>query len=390
MSIFSQLLKLIKLESEKVSLEDFFTEIVAHCWREHPDILVTWLQLAGITEQISSFQVKVITQRIYQHPETEKPKRPDIVLELTKGNQRNVVFIESKIASKEGIDEVIHIVGTDDFSQQESQLNAYAKVLSALEDHQNRYLIYATRDFDPKESDKVLQNISKFPVKFLQLRWHRLYQVLCDRSETYIIREIKLFMEEHQIAQKHQFSPTNLLSLFHLPEALALMNAAMWGEAFHTFNDTLNDQKSEKYRKRQAWQQISFRHRYFMSVDMPENWSCHMGFQFQAFRPSAQKPFNPKDYPNVCLILQVSPDSGSRSEIVNGMRTIANEFGWQEYELDQRDAWSGIFLSKSLAEFLAFEDHIDSIENFFIEGLEQLRIIKEKYSELPWEAALIS
>jgi hypothetical protein len=64
---------------------------------------------------------------------------------------------------------------------------------------------------------------------------------------------------------------------------------------------------------------------------------------------------------------------------------IKNREDWDEYDLEDDTSWSGISCDKYLLEFLQEEDHIVAIQKFFVEKLEELHTIKEKYPTLNWK-----
>ncbi|NJL46321.1 MAG: PD-(D/E)XK nuclease family protein [Leptolyngbyaceae cyanobacterium SM2_5_2] len=134
MALFRQLLKLHK-DKGNVPLEDFFTEVVAYFLNENRDILFSWLEYSHILESGNYVGANVATQKTYQHPVRGDEKRPDIVLELSNGENYDLIFIESKVGSSEGY----------------NQLSDYAEILNSLPGYRHKTLIYVTRDFDPKK-----------------------------------------------------------------------------------------------------------------------------------------------------------------------------------------------------------------------------------------------
>jgi hypothetical protein len=217
MSLFNRLLK---LKSDDIHrLEDFFTEIVAHFLESNPDALKSWLKFSGITDDNNWTHTSLVTQKTYQHPDkgeekySDKEKRPDIVVELSNENANGIIFLESKVGSQEG----------------HNQLKDYAKVLESLTGYQQKHLVYITRDFEPKDVEKVLKDIRKGEVYFTQLRWHHFYQFLCTLPESTLTREIQLFMQEHGMAQSNQFSAIDVLALTNFSASLKLMEQVMWG-----------------------------------------------------------------------------------------------------------------------------------------------------------------
>jgi hypothetical protein len=79
MSLFQQLLK---LHSNNVPLEDFFTEIVAHLFSTNHALLLDWLKYTDVLQASDYLASGVTTQKVFQHPIRGDEKRPDIVIEL--------------------------------------------------------------------------------------------------------------------------------------------------------------------------------------------------------------------------------------------------------------------------------------------------------------------
>lgn len=58
--------------------------------------------------------------------------------------------------------------------------------------------------------------------------------------------------------------------------------------------------------------------------------------------------------------------------------------GWiYEAPEDQND-WFMLYVDQSLTHFLSAPDHIDAIETFFIQRLEELNELKQSLSQLNW------
>ena len=113
-----------------------------------------------------------------------------------------------------------------------------------------------------------------------------------------------------------------------------------------------------------------------MYAQMPGQWWCGLGFMLNTS--------NLTDYPTVYLTLEVDPKSQRRSAIIEAMKKICKQPEWKGYELDDSKAWSRMVLGRSLQSFLAEEDHVAAIQNFFREALDELSEIKNQYPLLPW------
>jgi hypothetical protein len=357
MSLFSRLLS---LHTDKIPLEDFFTELVAYLFSTDKTILYIWLKHLNVLNINDDLDAHISTQQTFKPLDYHRSgSRPDILIEVISNEWHNLFFIESKIGSQEGND----------------QLSKYAEILHELPGFQNKFLVYITRDFDPKDEKTILRSIPNSNVQFKQYRWHQFYQFLKTQPPTMLIREMIMFMHEHHMAQNNQFSSVDIIALANFTRSLKLMEETMWGEVSQRFKEILGAIKP----KVTALTQVQNHGRYLITASMPNGkWWCGLGFIL--------KTANLADYPTVRLMLEVDPNSQHRTEILEAMWKICQQYGWQGYDLNNAKAWSGIAREKSLQNFLSEEDHIVAIERFFLQALDELAAIKHQYSNLPWGA----
>ena len=355
MSLFSRLLK---LHAGSIPLEDFFTELVAHLFSTNKEILYAWLKYLDLPHLDTDFDAaSVSTQRTFKGlPHHDSDSRPDLVIELANGSQRNIIFIESKIGSKEGY----------------GQLSKYAEVLDAHPDFQNKLLIYITRDFDPKDRECIFEAIPNSSVRFRQVRWHQFYQFLASQAETMLTEEIIKFMQIHQMAHNNQFSSIDVIALANFTNSLKLMDQTMWGEVSQQFEQVLGSILPH----RRTLEGLHAHGRYLMYARIPDKWWCGLGFMLNTSSST--------DYPIVYLTLEVDPSSPRRAAIIEAMNKICKQPEWKGYELDDSRAWSRIVFGRSLQSFLGEEDQVAAIQNFFLETLHELIKIKSQYPSLPW------
>lgn len=361
MALFSRLLK---LNTGNIPLEDFFTEIVAHLLESSQELLFSWFKYFHVFDEYDYENASVSTQLTFASLEQHSTEsRPDIVIELVSATKTDILFIESKIASQEGVD----------------QLERYAEILDSLSAYRNKALLYITRDFDPKDEQGIFKQISTSGVKFKQLRWYEFYQFLTTQESTELIQEVISFMQEYRMTQGNQFSSLDVLSLANFPSALKLMEATLWGEVNEKFARVLDNHLNIALRKRKALNELQKYGRYIITIWMPDGrWWCGLGFFV--------KTVNSAEYPSVQVRLEVSSNSSKREIIIPAMREICNQFSnWQGYRLNEPNAWSGIVKERSLRDFLSQEDHVRAIEEFFLESLEDVREIRSQYSHLPWQ-----
>ena len=144
----SLLSRLLRFHDGSVRLEDYFTEIFAHLLSTYPDLCLAWLRQSGVLPNNGKYsRINVTTQRSFDALEAHRQSsRPDVVIELSEDpspevthDERSdeatavstdVVFVESKIGSREGDD----------------QLKRYAEQLSDISGvRRRRKLVYVTR-----------------------------------------------------------------------------------------------------------------------------------------------------------------------------------------------------------------------------------------------------
>ncbi|MDQ3863514.1 MAG: DUF4268 domain-containing protein [Actinomycetota bacterium] len=170
--------RLLRFHGGTVRLEDFFSEIVAHLLSTYPELCLSWLNQYGVLPTHEKYShINITTQRPFDALEAHQhASRPDVVIELSEGFSAeaahdqhsgevpvpptDVVFIESKVGSREG----------------EDQLKRHAEQLSAIPDIRHRRLVYITRDYDPKDEigqmlDYAANAVAYWPLESLRARF---------------------------------------------------------------------------------------------------------------------------------------------------------------------------------------------------------------------------
>ena len=361
MSLFTNLLN---LHSAIKPREDFFTEIVAYFLSLNNDILLDWLKHHSIISDDNYSSIKISTQqehkKLESHPDDS---RLDIVVELSTGLNTDVIFIESKIGSKDG----------------NNALRKYADILSNLPNVRHRILIYITRDYDPKEEIKTPAFNLEPKVSFYQLRWHQFYARLQQHATDILAQEILIFMRNNKMSQNNQFSSVDLLTMVNFNKTLNLMES------------TLNDEVQQEFKLvfgglingAASMTQWTWGERYIIYTHLsPSKWDLWCGLGYFDLNPS-----NLTDYPYLGILLHVSPRFGQRSKIIESMQKIINDKPniWTPVNLKVLPAWSGIFYRKSLQEFLSEKDQLSAIKLFFQESIKELKTVQEQYFDFPWK-----
>lgn len=207
MSLFSRLLR---LHVGRVPTEDFLTEVARAALQHDLSFARDWLQHLGIAvgrEAIIAVKTQVTTTRLSIH---QTGARGDLVLEITDGGITDVVFVESKVNSGEGYE----------------QLKRYAEILADRKNIRRRHLIYLTALHDPKADPAVPT------VAFVIARWHEFYRLLSRTKPNPLTREILQFMATQGLSQGDRFSPADIVALRHVGRIANLMEAILGEEVY--------------------------------------------------------------------------------------------------------------------------------------------------------------
>ncbi len=365
MSLFTNL---FNLHSGNKPREDFFTEIVAYFLSLNNDILLDWLKHHSIINDDNYSSIKISTQQEHKGIESHtEDSRLDIVVELSTGLTTDVIFIESKIGSKEGWE----------------QLKKYADILSNLPNIRHRILIYITRDYDPKEEIKTPAFNLEPKVIFYQLRWHQFYTRLQQHSTDILAQKILTFMRNNRMSHTNQFSSVDLLTMVNYNKTLHLMESTLNDEVQHEFKQAFGGViKGAASRTQWKWDERYIIYTHFS----PSTWDLWCGLGYFGLNPS-----NLTDYPYLGIFLQVSHRFGQRPKIIESMQKIINDKPnlWTPSNLKVLPAWSGIFYRKSLQEFLSEKDQLSAIKLFFQESIKELKTVQEQYFDFPWKGVSI-
>ncbi|MEH1820415.1 MAG: PD-(D/E)XK nuclease family protein [Nostoc sp.] len=365
MSLFSNLLN---LHSGNKPREDFFTEIVAYFLSLNNDILLDWLKHHSIISDDNYSSIKISTQQKHQAlPSHHDDSRFDIVVELSNGLSTDVIFIESKIGTKDG----------------NNALKKYAEILSNLPNVRHRILIYITRDYDPKEEIKTPAFNLEPKVSFHQLRWHQFYARLQQHATDILAQEILIFMRKNGMSHTNQFSSVDLLTMVNYNKTLNLMESTLNDEVQQefklAFGGVINGAAS---RTQWKWDE-----RYIIYTHLsPLKWDLCCGVGYFGLNPS-----NLTDYPYLGIFLQVSHKFAQRPKIIESMQKVINGKPniWTPVNLTILPAWSAIFYQKSLQEFLSEKDQLSAIKLFFQESIKELKTVQEQYFDFPWKGVSI-
>lgn len=187
--MFIDLFRLYKKNgySARSPLEDFNTEVFAGILRLNPMILNGFIELLHLPE--GEYEVK--TQLRYS-----LINRRDCIIDLILISDHSIVFIESKVNSGEGWE----------------QLDRYCEVLDQHFEDREKFLVYCTKYTDHKKEIRH---------KFRQIRWYQIAGFL----EKYMDNDPYLynyynFLKHFNMAQKNTFSPEMIISMENMKDTI--------------------------------------------------------------------------------------------------------------------------------------------------------------------------
>jgi hypothetical protein len=353
MSLFKALFRLFPADS--VQLEDFNTEIVAHVLQSDPNSTLAWLRDIDATSLSDVDALIVSTQEDLDALEMHQSgSRPDISIRLRNDQHRELIYIESKVGSIEG----------------DQQLRRYAEHLARRPDT-HRVLVYITRHYEPKE------NINVDTVQFVQKRWsdfYRFFEALPKRSD--VLDELLHFMKEHNMSQTNQFTTVDLLSLVNFSRARKLMDATLWESVHKKFAKVCG---KVSY-KESAYTELRNHLRYVMSATYGQKGELEILLGYWLDQELVT------DSPWVGVTYAVNPKAPNREQIILAFEDfIKRKQGtWESFDLADERAWGGIRRGKNLQMFLAEQDHVRVLTKFFEDIIDDVAEFKRQYPKLPW------
>jgi len=189
----STLNRLIKLFSKtdnslaKTPLEDFSTEILVGIFEENQDMLDSFVNKVL---NIEGDNFKITSQKYFIHDESANC-RIDIVIQ----NQETICFIENKVNSKEGWE----------------QLKRYADILDNYK-NLNKHLIYCTKHYDKKEFNRH---------NFRQIRWSDITKYLLQESnENELVKDAITFFENEGMGVQNMFKTIDLIVMENIQSTI--------------------------------------------------------------------------------------------------------------------------------------------------------------------------
>ena len=351
MSLFG---KLIHLRSDKLCpLENFHTEIVAHVLQNDPELTLSWLQLMGVTDRREADKISVNPQDRYEPIEGrhDNGSRPDIVIRITKGEHREVVFIESKVGSPKN----------------HEQLLKYRDHLHEQRGVVRRTLIFISRNYESEE------DLGDNDVKFVQRRWADFYRFLSGRkfqSDTTI--QLLQFMKENYMSQDNQFTAIDIIALTNRRRAFSIVQA--------TLEDKKITQKfaNEAGGAKPKWWDGDEKYGLGGHATSSGQIWYSLGYWFSDEQLS--------DSPTVGMTISVDPKGAEFPALDQAVRKFAEARKGSSRKWEHRNpgGWETIECTKKLEVFLATEDHVMAIKIWFEELLQDAVDFRIQNPKLPW------
>ena len=349
MSLFDEIRRLHR--RDKFEMEDFHTEIAAQVLRDSSALTFDWLRSIGALKLQQPRVVSITTQEKFTPLDEDQPgSRIDLVIRLSENGVRQIVFIESKIDSTEN----------------PGQLPKYAGVITKKEGFDHNAIIYVTRDFEVPR-----------PAPVITTRWFQFYKKLqVHVNGDGLAEQLKLFMQEHKMAIRNQFTAIDSLALSNFLPARALMHETLWSGVHKKFEEILGKVSSDG----KCMSQLGKFDRYIMYVDIGQ------GYDFECLLGYWLPKTDPTEAAWLGVSLNSNPKSRIRGDVVSSFREFSQQnAGWEQINLDDDKDWAAISKGKELTKFLAEPDHLRAVQEYFLALLDEVKLFKSQYAKLPWK-----
>lgn len=335
-------------------MEDYLTEIFAEVLQRE-DIFRDFL-ITGVGLELNGAIVikEVTTQKTYSKQDNHATdSRPDIMIRFTAGKTSHVLFIENKLDSMEG----------------DQQLRRYADHLKSYEsDGCLTHLIYITKGHDPKDKNTIINSGTR--ATFYQLRWFQVYKGL-EKHRSELVNILLEFMEELQLNDSRRFIPQDIYAIQNIERIIRMMDSCLDGPVEETVSSLFS--RSTGWTNR--FVQLKDHYRYMKQNVQGDFAVIYFGFHLTE-----------DDYPVVSVVFKIIPKNSMRAENINALKDfISVNDGWSGEDLDDPTAMGSIYYDRSLLNFLAEPDHVSSIQEFIIARLNELYLIKKSYPEWGWK-----
>ena len=306
-------------------------------------------------------KINIATQETFEKLDGHSTaSRPDISIRLEANGKTELIFVESKLPSTQGVD----------------QLQRYADHL-AIEQKKKSLakasLVFITLNYEAAAALVVVN--SQFQPAFYSTRWFQFYQHLkAHVNGDGLARELKLFMEENRMSLGNQFRSTDLVAMENFLSAKALMDETLNGEVSDSAWEILSNVSTLK----KAPNQLRDHHRYVIYAGFGRwDFECLIGYWF----PSQ----NPDEPVWVGITLGSNPNSEIGKTAIEAFRGWVKKSGnsWSTEQIDD-SGWSEIHKCKPIQTFMVGADHVRAIKDHLLSSLEEVREFKAAFPNLAW------
>lgn len=352
--------RLLALYPSPVPEEDYFTELIAWLFENNHTLLFKWLKenlKLGAPYTGCRIETQVEFEKLEGH---ETSSRPDILITLFEDQVKDVLMLESKMGAVEGYE----------------QLPRYAEHLShGFPDARNRYLVFISRVFDPKEAGHVYKFVKNMNIEFKQTRWFEFYQFLLKQPSETILNEVIGFMKEKRMSKITKITPAVLVALNGYPDVYNFFQSVMDDEVNARFIQVIG--KKPRSEERRLWN-VSEMRRYLMIGDLSDHLIFFIGFLM---------PDNNDEFPTINAWFQIRPSAPDRHQRIQICKKIINDsmegaLKWKGYNLDDQGDQAGIMLETSFEEIFGEADHILALKRKFLEYIDEFTRILNEYPGL--------
>ncbi|WP_459926603.1 PD-(D/E)XK nuclease family protein [Flavobacterium covae] len=324
--------------SNKTPLEDFNTECFANILRlfeiVKKDFIYNFLKLPE-----DKYVIKTQLKK-------DLPNNPNCIIDLVFIGNKNICFIENKVESSEG----------------HEQLSRYCKVLDIHFDNLKKYLFYCTKYTDPKNRNKEFKNYN-----FKQFKWFEIAKFLKKYSnENPIIKDYILFLNHFKMAQDNTFKVENLLTLENMMKTIEIVEFHIDNCKFE-FNTFFG---YEKYNSNFNWNQLKNHNRishYNSGILISQS----------------------NKYSEVLYSIELGDLTLSTHIYVNSDHEQYEQFkaiDLENFPLKCRvENWgTSIYMKEDLGKFLNNENSDKLIKDWFLNSFEILKTLISNNSQLDW------
>lgn len=340
--MFNALLKLYKTNNYKTPFEDFNTECFAGILKLFPEVKDKFIE--EILDAPKD-EYQVVTQLRKNLKEEQ-----NCIIDLALIGKNNVCFIENKVESYEGIE----------------QLSRYSKVLDIHYKKYKKHLFYCTKYSEPKNSEGEYDIYN-----FIQFKWYEIAKFLKKyKNENPMIQNYFDFLKKHKMEQDNTIKVENLLTMENLLKTLEIAKFHI-GNSKDDFNKIFRKLGSfEKGNVNSNWKQLNYHNRF-----------CHFKKDILVSKSGKWSEiiymisFN-KLTVSTCISLEKSHEQFEAFKLLD----LTNS----SFKLNQIAEWGvGIFKSNPIGDFLNDDDSDKSIREWFAKSFKEVNEIINS-SHLSW------